>query len=313
VKKKIILHIGMGKTGTTALQDFFWENRGQLEKAGVFYPAYGAVAHAHQLLSPYRPKKKLKDQWPFKLPSEWMPELQKATHDRILLSSELIAWASADQVTEFCRCVQEHFDLTIVIYVRRQDNIIMANYNQLVKAGSQRREIDKIWEKDLDRFNYRKIIAPWSECLGKAQIIVRPYEKQQFYGCDIRRDFMQHVFGAEVSAEYVMPSGNSNPRLNSLAITYKLHLCRLLEDRDQVARFNESLLSYSGEAHDSSDNIFLDQPLLSPAVRSDIIERSSAINEYIAREYLGNPNGKLFLEPLPNDASSWRRPELTGV
>ena len=50
MKKNLILHIGMGKTGTSALQDFFWENRARLKKSGLCYPKYGAVSHAHHLL-----------------------------------------------------------------------------------------------------------------------------------------------------------------------------------------------------------------------------------------------------------------------
>ncbi len=51
VKKNLILHIGMGKTGTSALQDFFWTNRARLEKIGLQLPKYGAVSHANHLLS----------------------------------------------------------------------------------------------------------------------------------------------------------------------------------------------------------------------------------------------------------------------
>ena len=143
VKKKLILHIGMGKTGTSALQDFFWANRALLEKNGLDYPKYGAVSYAHHLLSPHVPKH-MAENWRFKSFSEWAEKLKHTPLDTILLSSELIAWASRDQVIEYCQCLKEHFHLTVVIYVRRQDNIIMANYNQLVKAGWQKSAIENV-------------------------------------------------------------------------------------------------------------------------------------------------------------------------
>ena len=41
MKKKLYLHIGMGKTGTTALQHFFWDNRDILAAKGICYPKVG--------------------------------------------------------------------------------------------------------------------------------------------------------------------------------------------------------------------------------------------------------------------------------
>ena len=52
-------------------------------------------------------------------------------------------------------------------------------------------------------------------------------------------------------------------------------------------------------ASDSADNsIFSSQPLLSEDSRNEIIRRSSAINDFIAREYLAREDGILFFDPL---------------
>ncbi|HNQ42503.1 MAG TPA: hypothetical protein PKL22_10430, partial [Saprospiraceae bacterium] len=40
-KKTLILHVGMGKTGTTALQNFFWRNRDVLAHHDIAYPETG--------------------------------------------------------------------------------------------------------------------------------------------------------------------------------------------------------------------------------------------------------------------------------
>jgi hypothetical protein len=311
VKKKLILHIGMGKTGTSALQDFFWANRALLEKNGLDYPKYGAVSYAHHLLSPHVPKH-MAENWRFKSFSEWAEKLKHTPLDTILLSSELIAWASRDQVIEYCQCLKEHFHLTVVIYVRRQDNIIMANYNQLVKVGWQKSEIENVWQHNLLKFNYRKIIEPWATCLGNLNIVVRPYEKQQFHRGDIRYDFLFHVFGIEEYEEFAMPRGNPNPRLNASAVSYKLQRYRAISDPAKVALFNDALLSYSA-ASDSADNsIFSSQPLLSEDSRNQIIRRFSAINDYIAREYLAREDGVLFLDPLPSPRGQGTSQSLTA-
>lgn len=310
MKKNLILHIGMGKTGTTALQDFFWENSASLKKYGLYYPKYGTVSHAHHLLSPHVPQA-MAENWHLKPVSEWAEKLKKTPLDTILLSSELMAWASRNQVIEFCQCVKEHFHPTVVIYVRRQDNIIMASYNQLVKAGWQKSEIENVWQRNLLKFNYRKIIDPWAACLGNLNVVVRPYEKQQFHQGNIRYDFMYHVFGIEEYEAFAMPTGNANPRLNASAISYKLQLHRTLSDPAKVALFNDALLSYSASSEDADNSIFSSQPLLSGDSRNEIIRRSGAINDFIAREYLGRDDGVLFLDPLPSSKDQWAKPGLT--
>jgi hypothetical protein len=311
MKKELILHIGMGKTGTTALQDFFWLNRRRLGREGVSYPSYGAVAHAHHLLSPYSPVA-LKKIWNFKPVEDWAPKLASTRLDKILLSSELIAWSSEAEIEDFCRKVQEQFDIKVVIYVRRQDNIIMANYNQLVKVGLQQNGLDHVLESDIALFDYLRIISPWAKCLGKENVIVRPYERQQFHRGDIRHDFMHHVFGVEFSAEYELPSKDSNPRLHPLAIAYKLRLYKVILDPKIVGNFNDALLSYSREADTSDTGILSSQALLSPSVRNDIIDHSSATNQLIARDYLGRKNGILFYDPLPDSGDRWASGNLTG-
>jgi hypothetical protein len=310
VKKNLILHIGMGKTGTSALQDFFWTNRGRLKKIGLYYPKYGAVSHAHHLLSPHTPKHGA-EHWDVKSVAEWAVELKKTPLDTVLLSSELMAWASRSQVIEFCQSVKEHFHPTVVIYVRRQDNIIMADYNQLVKAGWQKSAIENVWQNSVLKFNYQKIIDPWAACLGKLNIVVRPYEQQQFHQGDIRQDFMYHVLGTEEYGAYAMPAGNANPRLNASAVSYKLQLYRTISDPSKVALFNDALLSYSASSEGADSSIFASQPLLSAESRNDIIQRCGATNDFIAREYLGRDDGILFFDPLPSSKDPWAKPSLT--
>jgi hypothetical protein len=49
---KILLHMGQGKTGTTALQHALHGARARLARAGVLYPDFGGTEVAHHLLLP---------------------------------------------------------------------------------------------------------------------------------------------------------------------------------------------------------------------------------------------------------------------
>lgn len=304
MKKKLYLHIGMGKTGTTALQHFFWENREALAARDICYPEFGVQSGAHHLLSPHIPRF-LEDQWDFLKVDDWAPALVKSRQTKLLLSSELMAWADEAKARRFCAQVSAFFDVYVVVYLRRQDNIIMASYNQQIKAGPQKRRIDLIYRKQLERFDYLKLISPWADSLEPGKVIVRPYEREQFYQGDIRRDFMHHVFRMDVNDGFVMPEGNSNPRLSLSAGEYKRMVNNLIDTPRNNARFNELLMRFSAEQDQSSTSVFASQSLLSPEQRVEILQHSRHSNEVIARQFLDRPDGRLFWEEEPHAGQDW--------
>lgn len=309
-KKQLYLHIGMGKTGTTALQEFLWTNKKLLASNGICYPSIGVKSGAHHLLSPHVPAF-LKDVWEFISVDTWAPKLTKVPHDKILLSSELMAWADEDIAVRFCESVREWFEPRIVIYLRRQDHLIMAGYNQQIKAGTQKRDIHAVLKHQFVRFDYERKLAPWLAALGENNIIVRPYERQQLYADDIRKDFLHHVFGIEVSNKFKIDTNNSNPRLSLSAMEYKRLLNNLIADTAKSSLFNEALLQYSTSVDKASSDLFSTQSLLSPAVRREILRKSKPVNSMIARKYLGRGDGRLFYDPIPEDLESWEARELS--
>ncbi|MEN6306515.1 MAG: hypothetical protein ABFD91_02065, partial [Anaerohalosphaeraceae bacterium] len=58
--RKLYLHIGAGKTGTSALQQFFFQNRHILQSHHITYPEIGIHNFAHHCLatSCYEPKER---------------------------------------------------------------------------------------------------------------------------------------------------------------------------------------------------------------------------------------------------------------
>ena len=50
---KLTLHIGLGKTGTTSIQDFFSANRSELLRQGVLYPNFSNSPNHHALVTAF--------------------------------------------------------------------------------------------------------------------------------------------------------------------------------------------------------------------------------------------------------------------
>jgi hypothetical protein len=288
----------MGKTGTTALQNFFGENRKALSRRGICYPKQGSVADAHHLMSPYMPSY-LADSWDFITPDQWAPKLSKVREDAVLLSSELVAWTEGSDVQRFCREVSQWFDLNIVIYLRRQDNIAMASYNQQVKVGQQIRNIDAAVKARVTRFDYLEIISPWAVELGKEKIRVCVYERSQFYKGDIRCDFMHSIFQLELDETFHINTANPNPRFSGIASDFKVIINNFVDDDKKNIRFNELLTSYSRQLDDSETPLFSDYSALSGSRRLELLKGFETSNTAVARQYLSREDGVLFRDPLP--------------
>jgi len=301
---ELTIHIGMGKTGTTAIQNFFWDNRKPLKKHGILYPKVGTMSNAHHLLSPHIPKF-LQGQWNFLEPDQWCERLSRSDESRILISSELMAWTQPEQVATFCRRVSKFFDLRIIIYLRRQDDIIMATYNQQIKAGVQKRDIHHILDGQIKRFNYVDKINPWAEAIGKDKILVRPYEKSQFHLGDIRPDLLHHAYGVLWSDQFQRSELDPNPRLSVSAMEFKRLINILDHNADQTNPFNDALAGCARPDKGSAKDI------LSPEDRIKILEHSTEINSTIAREYMGRESGTLFEAALPNPEDPWKETPLS--
>jgi hypothetical protein len=313
-RKTLILHVGMGKTGTTAIQNALWDNREVLARHGYTYPTVGTVAKAHHLVAPRCPPFLAHTGWRFLDVAEWAPLLLEAETDRIVMSSELIVWAEPDQVATLCAALQEDFDLKVVLYLRRQDNTIMASYNQMIKAGTQVATIDKVIDRQLERFDYLAKIWPWEKAVGAENLIVLPYERGQFHKGDLIDDFLLKVLGIERPEGFVIGDDkNPNPRLSRGAMEYKRCINNLIREPGSSARFNPLVFAYSEHIDAGSGAIFHEHDLLSPEQRAHVMNVFEPGNAYIARKFMGREDGRLFLDTeIPKGKRKKVGPELVA-
>lgn len=296
-KKPLILHIGTGKTGTTAIQETFWKNRAALARAGVAYPAVGAISSAHHLITPRIPPF-LKDRpdWNFLTPAEWAPVVAALPEDRVFMSSELISSANPDQIAAFCAALEPFVDLHVCIYLRRQDDMIAASWSQSVKAGTLHRPLHKILKNMMLRSDHLNRITPWENALGRDRLIIRPYERSQFHQGDLIRDILLRALGmSDLPPGFVHdPAATANARLSIAATEFKRLLNGLLPDPQFLRQFIAPLHDCPPDPKGAH--------MLGRADRAHVIAHFADSNARIARDYLDRPEGDLFHDPLPADA-----------
>jgi hypothetical protein len=223
----VYLHIGAPKTATSTLQHVLAGNYRKLLKHGVLYPQDLRHGDAHHLLvcdliEKYQDRP-MPDIWYGDKPrgeawSSLKSEIERAGPDlhSVVLSTELFFGQNA-HIESMLRDVSaqlEGHELKIVVYLRRQDQLYSSFYNQDVKgvrqwafSAYQFYQTHQIFQHD-----YLSMINIWSEAFGRDNVIIRPFESQQWVNGDIVQDF------CAATGTVLLPSGYKDHN-ESLGIT----------------------------------------------------------------------------------------------
>lgn len=194
--KKIYIHIGTEKTGTTAIQDFLHDNSKLLaEKHKIFIPIWeGDVSqNTHKRISKaFVPDKSMTPQYKIISIESFESILNnfvKSQHfNKLIISSELFSYSTAKEIMELKSTLQ-NFDVTIIVFLRRQDEYIESIYDQHVK---------KIWMFGRPPIN--PIALCKSKTLNYFNFLLQWYENGfknidlKIYGLSKAKDFIFHQF-----------------------------------------------------------------------------------------------------------------------
>lgn len=310
--KKIFLHIGTNKTGTSAIQSFFSYYRDILLDQGLLYPEVACQGSAHYDLTDAligrgaNPRRIAKKNY---IRKALDAEIEKKEPKAVILSSEIFVRAtSLDEVSEFFK----NDDVYILVYLRRHDTWWPAAYSQAMKTKAL-----PPWPPGIEGFirfsrnreswsgRYRELIDRWASVFGREKIIVRPYEEQQ-NSPDLIIDFLGTI-AAEMNVDihqfpelFSIRSARRNISLSPRA----LQCLEAFQRANLKPEIRDCLIGYAISLSTTENN----QPILSPARRLELIEENAADYEYIAREYMGRQNGQLFYDLLPDPNEVWAPP-----
>lgn len=287
--KKIFIHIGTHKTGTSAIQDFLLLNRKALSRQGFLYPQksrrnYFASNDGEIFVAPRQFKNYKKLVW-----------LSRRKDKHVILSSE--TFSQINDVSAVKTALGD-VDTIIICYLRRQDNFIQSYYNQEVKNAANFKEIMAYQPPTI--LDYHELLSRWAKVFGRENIMVRPYEKQQFRNQDLITDFLS-ILGIELSDDFKRLKKNANPRLPIETLEYMRLLNSLVRDKKKCREIKSRLIDYSAvKFKDSTESLFYNHSLFKPDQKYAIIQRYDASNQRVAKEYLGREDGCLFRESLPD-------------
>lgn len=221
MKKHLILHIGLPKTGTTYLQCQIQTNRDKLRGNGIFVPKIGQlVGRDHNLLAlALQPERW--DQFPVdvsaSLPSMWcefLEEIDNCDCQTILVTSEAFSWElkTPDQIKSV-RDYLINYDVTIVLCEREPYEFISSMYGQMLRTGRGPYSLESF----LLEFPYYWSAASqkkrWGDFFGENNVLLLSYEELK--GEYILPKFLNALFPSHpVLSETFNASPDVNPNLS---------------------------------------------------------------------------------------------------
>lgn len=234
MKDKLIVHIGLPKTGTTRLQSAFFENQSVLKNAGIFYPTGGSYyseggCNQKYLAWDFLPhlppsgfNTKAAASFSLQRIDKSISDLARDLHadpcPYALLSSEY--FFNVAQHPRGLLRLKDFFsslarEVTIICYIREHLSLMASAYNQAIKVGLKQTPDFERWAQDNCR-NYlaNGLLTTWAKVFGRENLLVRPYSSNQLIAQDIFRDFIETAGLAIDPSDLLIPRGRANSSIS---------------------------------------------------------------------------------------------------
>ena len=205
---KVILHIGLHKTGTTALQTFLFDNADLLSEKGISYFTRDRKSKNHHFLAAmFRGADSNRDN------AQRMVEeiMTAANHRRVIISSEILCEGNVD-IVGFLSLFQP-YDFQAIAYIRHPCDLTVSAFNERVRDPNARRT-EPIESLPLSYDpSLRYALGEW---VKTGNLTLCPYDRKQWFGGNIYSDFL-HQIGVDGS-ELKIPENERNVSLPFLFI-----------------------------------------------------------------------------------------------
>ncbi|NJM34392.1 MAG: hypothetical protein HC850_06400 [Rhodomicrobium sp.] len=198
MKRRLIVHLGLHKTGSTSLQYVLHDNMQQLYDLGFLYPGTGRHPRSHVqhvlLARAFRNPDEVRAPGGFGLAGDidreliskaLLHEIDLSGRTSIILSSEEFSAMDAESVARFYRQFQS-FDVVPVLYVRNFPALAGALYQTYVTHSGVTDDFAAFEWKLKIRTDLPGICRDWASGAFNRKIIVRNYDVP---GLDILQDF----------------------------------------------------------------------------------------------------------------------------
>ena len=286
MKKKIFIHIGFGKTGTSSIQTYLFLNR-RNKNADYLYPEIGLKGNGHHDLAVLKAERFSGEQK--QLYSELVTHLTNDnTGAKIILSSEYFCFTKPGYIYDVYQYLQS-FDVRIIFYVRNQVDLIQSAYLQSQKVGwDYQGSIENYFEKTKKGFDFMDRVRPWAEYFGIKNIIARLYDKRVI-GIDICKDFLK------LTGTKLVHSSPLDVRTNESLLPEFSEIISLIDKGEVSSEEREKHINYFLELSSQFRGLSW-ASLIQHDLKEKIRESYVASNTEFAKHFLSDEQGKYLLD-----------------
>jgi hypothetical protein len=297
MSKKLFVHIGANKTGSSAVQRFLSMNNLALRAEGIVVPDNG-----------FRVVDKIEGHhvWGFqdllKSAAEGRRQLEDAIDaidlaypnaTTILLSAEnLTADPAAPSLFEG---LVERYDTKVIIYIRRQDEYILSSWQQWNSKLSA-----DFWAWVISVVgvlgNWRAYLENWETVIPRDDITVRIFERSKLEGGDVIADFYSMLGTSKPLSALAFPEGTVNPSFSDAIVDLVKGnelIFRNAHDND----FYNFVVKMTGDKYMKTAR----QSSITFSQRRSILKKYKQQNAWIKKAYFPHIRGQLFSPPDERD------------
>jgi hypothetical protein len=249
MSKRIFVHIGYPKTGSTAIQQALSLNRETFAKHGFLYPGIG-LDHEIIVLA-------LNGDVDAAMAAEDLRSEFLASDLDVVISSEGLSRFPAVTVRKWF----EGVDVRVIVYVREQAQSIASSYQQYIKGELESAPFEEFAPKFL--IDYVKVLERWVLWFGAENVMVRLYDREDPVCGDVVQDFLS-VLGISDVALYRVDAPDPNPSIAGALLEAK-------------RRLNAAFLGNPGELRALSYQALLDLAQERPDYRGGITMNADVV------------------------------------
>ncbi len=218
--KKLIIHIGMPKTGSSAIQALMGLNEAYFLKHKVAFPWYEGFTQSYQTSGGNADKL-----------ITWLNNNDRDAFDSaikdieaetVIISSETLFYSFKKNPTAFFDFFVG-YDFTVVCYVRDLVQLIDSSLNQAVKNHGFFMDNEHL-NHIIEDCNYLGLLTRCASYARSGHLLVRWYDKKKFGSQGIYTDFLDSV-GMDVDlTQLTFPNKVVNPSLSPGAFLFRCML-----------------------------------------------------------------------------------------
>ena len=308
--RKAIIHIGPVKTGSKTIQMFLLRNHDALKSRGILVPLFGStggcgnvfalplsVLANHEELPPTTFKydwrhlsRKSLSQMSRKDSRKQLDHHLSTPLPMTILTSECFCELSQDNIGHMKEYLDSHFqEYTIIAYLRRQPELLVSWYSQLMNAGSL--PFDASFDEYVSSYfydesrnfdNYWNMLERWKNVFGRESIKPRIFDRKDMIQNDLLTDFSSvaeiDMNGlVRVEPQQVSSDSETTEFMRLLGLHFPMRGDQSLPSRYHLSGMVQRLFSQSGSVGYR----------LNRSQSQAILDKYRESNNAVAGEYFG--------------------------